>query len=208
MEKIIKIIDVIVLSGIFLFVAFVSGFCVGQKGAAQNVQAAEIEEPEIIIPTMVEKRILTVEEVKAKLMALEEFAVYEKEYQVTTSIDATRYFFENVSVPFSCKGVVKTGYDVDKMQISIEDNTIYLTMPEPEILDNHIIWDSVQCEDLDLVMKSEQYQTMLDEVKAEGLSQVQTSGIYDEANINTKLLIENFLQVYDDYDVEFVLENI
>lgn len=208
MAKMIKIIDIVVLAGIFLFVAFVAGFCVGKRGAVQKVEASVKEEAEIIIPTIVEKHQLSREEVQAKLSALDAFTGCTKEYQVSKSVEATRYFFEPVTIPFNCSGVVEVDYSMDEVLINIDKNTIYVTLPKAQVTDNHIIWERVECDDLDLVLKSEQYPGLIEEIKADGLAQVESAGIYDVANANLKVLIENFLQAYEDYQVEFVSESI
>lgn len=50
----------------------------------------------------------------------------------------------------------------------------------------------------------EQYQTLIDEIEAEGLAQAEEKGIYSAAEENVKSIIINFLSGMNEYEVKFI----
>ncbi len=105
------------------------------------------------MPGEVEREAITKEDVQIKLKELEEFSTYEGDYEVTLKKEETRYMLDDIKIPgttnsieITCDGVVKAGYDLNDIEVRIDDNTIYISLPDsPNINDNYIKWDTVEC---------------------------------------------------------------
>jgi hypothetical protein len=217
-----KIIKNIISIGVAFFV-LVSVFSFGQYiginrlGAESEVVVESNDDSfDLELPGEVEKSIVTVEEVKAKLSEIGELSTYEGEYAVRKGKDYSRYIdigedfkipFTTNSVEFSCKGIVKVGYDISDINIKVAEDIIYISLPTPKITDNYIIWDSVECvEDNNIFnpIDFSQYQEVIDEIENEGLNNVTNEGIYENAEENIEKIIKNFLTEFSDYDIEFI----
>ena len=104
--------------------------------------------------TRYEKSIVTIEEVEAKLKGIAELSSYSGEYTVTYGKDSARYWLDNIkifgttnSIEIKASGVVKVGYDMSKMVINVDNDSskIYIKLPEIQLNDNYVIWDTVTC---------------------------------------------------------------
>ena len=206
------------LLGILLLLAIVfgAGFYLGGTGLGDK---AEVVSPGAgaTLPSEVEKRIVTRQDVESQLVEIKEISTYSGEYKVTKSVDFTRYLLDNYAIPgttnrvkLECTGIVKVGYDIDDIAVRVSESgdggTIYISLPEPKINDNYLIWDKVQCEEVNSIFNPidfDQYKTMIAEIEEEGLAQVEEAGIYKAAEDNIKMIIENFLKEFEGYTVEY-----
>jgi len=197
--------------------AFAVGYLIG-RAHKQEPEIVYVEQDPIVIelPGEVEKRVVTLEEVEAKLSEIGELATHQGVYAVRKSADFSRYWLDDIPiagttniVDIACEGVVKVGFDVFKMGVEIDEvsSTIYVKLPEAEVLDNYIIWDTVTCNEKNNLLNPidfAQYQTMIGELEALGLEQVQKDGIMDAAEKSVKHVIEHFLAAFVDYRVKFL----
>lgn len=174
------------------------------------------------LPTEVEKMVVTKEDVESQLVEIKEISTYSGEYNITKSVDFTRYIMDNYAIPgttnrvkLECTGIVKVGYDIDSIEVRVNSNgpgepaggTIYISLPEPSVNDNYLIWDKVQCEEVNSIFNPidfDQYKTMIADIEKEGLAQVEAAGIYKAAEDNIKMIIENFLGGFEGYAVEYM----
>lgn len=203
------IVLILCFGGVFL----VLNFCQEKKAEIVQENAKQFD---FKLPGEVEKRVVTKEEIEAKISKIEELATYLGEYTVSKSAEYSRYFLDNIHIPgttntinIKCDGVVKVGYDVNDISIKVnsESQKIYISLPTPEVFDNYIIWDSVECEELNNIFNPidfEQYQTLVNELEEKGLVKSEKEGIYDAAEKNVKNVIKNFLSGFDEYEVVFM----
>ena len=168
------------------------------------------------LPGEVEKSIITVDEVEAKILEIGELATCEGDYTVTRGKDFTRYFVDKIPIPGStnhveltCTGIVKAGYSLEDIAVRVDNESmkIYVALPQAKIMSNQLIWDSVVCNEQNSMLNPidfEQYQTLISEIESEGLEEVQKKGFFDTVESNAKKLIGNFLGCFADYTVEFI----
>ena len=200
-----------------LALVFGAGYYVGrqkQKGEETVVDSDDDEKIDLELPGETEKRVVTVEEVKTKLVELDELATYSGEYTVTLGKDETRYLLDDIAVPITtnsieitCDGIVKVGYDVSDINVKVDDEKIYISLPESEVLDNYVIWDSIECDEENNILNPiefSQYQELIDEIEEKGLAQAEEQKIYDKAEENVKEIIEEFLACFDGYEIVYM----
>ena len=155
-----------------------------------------------------EKSIVTLDEVRTKLVAIGELSTYSGQYTVKKGRDFFRNVLDDIRIPWTtnnvtieCEGIVKVGYDVNEIGVDIDDKsyTIYISLPEATVNDNYVIWDSVICKEDNNPFNPidfEEYKLLIEEIEEEGLSQA--------AEENIKNIIVNFLSGMDDYQVKFL----
>ena len=132
------------------------------------------------LPGEVEKRVVTVDEVSAKLKEIGQLAVYMGEYTVEKSVEPT---------------------------VDNQSGKIYIALPAAAVLDNYVIWDSVECTESNNLLNPidfAQYQVLIEEIEQDGLAKVEAEGIYDAARENAKRVVRNFLAGFDGFEVVFV----
>lgn len=91
--------------------------------------------------------------------------------------------------------------------VKVDDEIIYISIPEAQINDNYVIWDSVECKESNCIfnpIEFTQYQELIDEIEEKGLKDVTDKGIYQRAEDNLKVLIEAFLSEFDDYEIVYM----
>lgn len=216
MKKIKETVSNLLIIVIIGAIGFCGGYWYCNQKAEQHAEVIEDKTPDIKLPGEVEKRIVTVDEVETKLAEIDELSTYSGCYTVTKEADYPRYFLDDIRIPgtkntihFECEGIVKVGYDVHEIGVNIDNDsyTICISLPEPSINDNYIIWDTVNCIEENNPLNPidfEQYKTLIDEIEEEGLSQAEEKGIYTEAEKQLKMLITNFLSEMKDYKVKFI----
>lgn len=72
------------------------------------------------------------------------------------------------------------GYDISDISIKVDDYKIYIALPQAQLNDNYVIWDTVECEEKNNIFNPisfDQYQEFIDEIEEKGLSQVEEKGI-------------------------------
>lgn len=163
-----------------------------------------------------EKSVVTIDEVRTKLVAIGELSTYSEQYTVKKGRDFFRNVLDDIRIPgttnnvtLECEGIVKVGYDVNEIGVDIDDQsyTIYISLPEATVNDNYVIWDSVICKEDNNPFNPidfEQYKILINEIEEEGLSRSEEQEIYKAAEENIKNIIVNFLSGMDDYQVKFL----
>lgn len=203
---------------VFLTVAviFGFGFLVGRLTGG----GGEIVEGEsgfdLKLPGEVEKRLVTREEVEVKLSQIGQLSTYLGSYHVEKQADYSRYFLDDIPIPgttntirIECDGIVKVGYDIDKIVPRVDNVSmkIYIAVPEAYIQDNYVDWDSIVCQEKNNILNPidfAQYQTLIKEMEELGLSTAIDDGIYEAAKDNVKLVISSFLAGFSDYEIVFM----
>lgn len=166
------------------------------------------------MPGESEKRVVTVEEVKSKLTEMAELTTYCGEYTVTLGKDETRYFLDDIkvlgttnSITITASGMVKVGYDMDKIVVKVGDDKIYIKLPEAQLNDNYVIWDTVSCSESNNILNPiefSQYQEIVEEIEIKGLVDVESKGIYHSASENAKMVMDSFLAEFENYEIVYM----
>ena len=111
------------------------------------------------------------------------------------------------SITITYNGIVKVGYDISDIIVKVDDETIYISIPEARLNDNYVIWDSLECDESNNIfnpIEFAQYQELVKEIEDMGLEQVTEQGIYKKAEENLKVLINVFLAEFDDYEIVYM----
>ena len=111
------------------------------------------------------------------------------------------------SIEITCKGIVKVGYNMADIVVKVDDEKIYISIPEARLNDNYVIWDSVECNESNSIfnpIEFSQYEEIIAEIEEKGLEDVISQGIYQSAEENLKVLIEAFLSEFDDYEIVYM----
>ena len=186
-----------------------------QKEEAEPLQPTS-EAFDLKLPTETEKRIVTREEVEAKLVEVQEFATYSGQYHVLKAEELPRYILEDIEIPgtrnkiaLECDGIAKVGYDVEEITVSVEPDAdkIFIKLPQAKVLDNYLIWDTMVCEEQNNILhpiEFARYQELVGELEEMGLAKAEEEGIYKAAEKNMKTVVRNFLGEFDEYEVEFM----
>lgn len=202
-----------------IMLAFV--FCVGcYFGYTQNKKDESVlvtdTTPDLTLPGETEKRTVTAQEVEGKLVEISEFSTYSYKYKVTDSEEQTRYMLEKLpiwgstnKISIEANGVVKVGYDFNKITVKVDNDSqkIYISLPEIELLDNYINISSIECTEKNSILNPiefSQYQTVLTELENLGKKQAEDKGVYKKGEKAIKKYIENFLACFDDYEIIFM----
>ena len=217
MVKSLQTLKLIAVLLVLLIAVFFAGFFTGRfSGTDAEPVAAESTSFDLQLPGEVEKRIVTEDEVKDKLVEIGELAAYSGEYTVSKSAEYTRHFLDDIRVPgttnavgITCSGLVKVGYDIASIGIDVdsEHQIIHIALPKAQLLDNYVIWDTMEISEKNNILNpidADQYQALITEIEAEGLAQVENDGIYDACEENVKVLITNFLAGFEGYEIKFM----
>lgn len=210
--KAIKVLKDVVAVVLILAVVFVAGYYTGKNTV--GTQEVRKESNGLELPGETEKRVVTVEDVKSKLKEMEELTTYCGEYTVTLGKDETRYFLDNIkvfgttnSIVITADGIVKVGYDMKKVVTKVTDNKIYIKLPEAQLNDNYVIWDTISCSESNNILNPiefSQYQEIVDEIETKGLEDVKTKGIYNTASENVKNMMNKFLSDFKGYEIVYM----
>ena len=195
---------------------FGGGYLFSQYRQAKNAEIVENPSADLKLPGEMEKRIVTKSEIEEKLVEIDQLATYSGEYTVTKSVDYTRYFLDDIPVPgttnkiaIECDGIVKVGYSVSSITPTVDNDSqkIYIALPDPDVLDNYVIWDSVKVTESNNILNPidfAQYQQLINEIEQEGLTKAEESGIYVAAEDHIKIVIQNFLAGFNGYEIVFL----
>lgn len=195
---------------------FVEGYWYHSQKTVDEAEVVEDTTPDVKLPGETEKSVVTVDEVRTKLVAIGELSTYSGQYTVKKGRDFFRNVLDDIRIPgttnnvtLECEGIVKVGYDVNEIGVDIDDQsyTIYISLPEATVNDNYVIWDSVICKEDNNPFNPidfEEYKLLIEEIEEEGLSQSEEQEIYKAAEENIKNIIVNFLSGMDDYQVKFL----
>lgn len=201
---------------------FVAGLLVGwfsfQYQQQKNAQVVDAPNNgfDLRLPGEVEARVITRDQVAVKLREIGELSTYSGEYTASKSAEYTRNFLDNIpvlgttnSISIECRGVVKVGYDMDTIVPTVDNDSrkIYIALPEPTVLDNYVIWDSVKYSESNNILNPidfAQYETLIQEIEADGLAQAEENEIYSAAEENAKRVVKNFLSGFREYEIIFL----
>lgn len=221
MEKLSKRLKLILLCLLVFLSTLFAGFCWGRASymrestSRQEIITAD-SKTDLHLPGETEVRTITISEVNAKLLKIGELATYSAEYSVSESEEEVRNILDNIKIPgtknsinISCTGIVKVGYDINKLSPTVDNTSkkIYIAIPPAQLLDNHIYWDSIECTEKNNIFNPinfSQYQGLVESIQQKGVEQAEDDGIYEAAEENLKNIISNFLSCFDDYEVVFL----
>ncbi len=221
MKKMIQIISSVILVFVVIGLAFWFGFSRGESFAEKEAIAMATKKDtfDLVLPTETEKMIIRKSDIETRLSEVSELAVYSSTYTVNEYVaDFSRYIGENKdfkipgstnSLSFTCEGSLKVGYELSKVKCEIdeEDSKIYIILPTATVLDNHIIWDSVVCNENNNILNPidfEEYKVIISDIEAKGLEEAETKGIYDSAKRSMETLIRTALKDIVDYEIVFL----
>ena len=217
MRKALNVVKDLVAILIVAVLIFRVGYYVGiNKDKPEEVVVEnKVEKPiDIELPGEVEKRVVTKEEVDTKLVEIDELSTYAGEYTVTLGKDETRYLLDDIpvlgtknSIEITCDGIVKVGYDMASINVKVDDEKIYISLPEPKLVSNYVIWDSVECSEKNCILNPiefSQYQELVGEIEEMGLKDAESQGIYKSAEQNLKKVIDAFLSEFVDYEIVYM----
>ena len=169
------------------------------------------------LPGETKKVVVTVNEVKAELLDISEWASQEGDYEVTKEVESKRCVLDDVSIPFTknsvritCKGVVKIGFDMDKVQPEVDtvSHKIYIHLPEPEEISNELFFgESMVVDEENNILNPiefEDYQKLIQEIKIDGRAKAEEKGLSEKAQEHIKVLIDKFLECFDGYEVVYM----
>lgn len=208
-----------IIAILFAAIVFGAGYYIGKMQSEDAVTKNSYEEDNLNLtfPGEVEKTVVTVDEIKTKIQEIGELTSCEGNYIVTKGQDFTRYMLDDIPIvgttnhiELTCSGVIKAGYDLEDVRVNLDQDskTIYISLPEAKINSNQILWDSsMECNEKNNLLNPidfEQYQTLIAEIKEEGLQEVENDGLYDTVERNAKNLITNFLGCFVEYNVVFM----
>ena len=179
---------------------FALGFVGGYWYHAQKIEdkadvVVDDTTPDVKLPGEKEKSIVTLDEVRTKLVAIGELSTYSGQYTVKKGRDFFRNVLDDIRIPWTtnnvtieCEGIVKVGYDVNEIGVDIDDKsyTIYISLPEATVALFVIVSLAISCV-LGLAVKNQAKLTMYSQVVF--LPSIMLSGIMFSAE-----LLPNFLE--------------
>ena len=191
------------------------GYSVGHKDTSESVVYNDSDKNDVKLPGEKEARIVTVDTIQSKLEEMSELTTYCSEYDqvlgkddLRAVLDDVNLFFTKKSITISAKGIVKVGYDVSDFRVEVDNNKIYITVPQEKLNDNYVIWDTVQCSEKNNIfnpIEFEQYQEIITEIEARGLEDAVNNGIYEKSDKQVKKLVKEFLSEFtDEYEIVYM----
>lgn len=155
--------------------------------------------------------------IEETMTQISELATMSFEYTNHKTVTDTRKIFgfdipgttKTVDIVYS--GVIKVGYDVLDIPCEVDEaeKTLTFTLPQPTVLDNYIILDTLQCTDGNNILNpigSEDIIGYFGEIEAEELARAEENGIYADAEEQMKSIITHYFADFPDYTVTFVEE--
>ena len=168
------------------------------------------------LPGETEQYIVTLDEIEVRLQALQEFASYSGRYQIHRSEDVWRQVnnwnlaLTRNTVAIKCEGVVKVGYDVNRIAVTVDaaSKTVYLRLPPVSVIDNYVIWDSVDASgsvnNILHPLSFDEYREVIIRVEEEGLAKVTEEGLFEHAEESFRRLVTASLAGVTDYRIVFL----
>lgn len=224
LSKYFKVVIVVAVSLVVVAASIFVGYLIGKNSnKPKAVMVSNINQKfDLKLPTETEKMVVTKEEVELKLVKIGELSTYSGEYTVTKSADFSRYVVDKIKIPgttnkveLECKGIVKIGYDINKIVVKVDrdesaktdSGKIYISLPEPTVNDNYIIWDDIKCSENNNIFNPidfEQYRTLISEIEKDGLEKAKSEGVFEKADENIKAIITNFLSEFKNYEIVYM----
>ena len=171
---------------------------------------------DVTLPGETEKRTITIQEVQGKLVEISEFSTYSYEYSVKETDEFTRYLLDKIpilgttnKISIEATGVIKVGYDFDKITIKVDNESqkIYISLPEIEPFDNYINISNINCTEQNSLLNPiefSQYQNILTELEKLGEEQAENEGVYQQGEKAIKKYLKNFLSCFENYEIIFM----
>ena len=215
-DRVKSLLSTILILAILLGVGFGAGYYYRNSQITPEAEVVEDEtdDLDVKLPTEEEKRVVTKDEVEAKLVEIGELSTYMGEYHVEKAADFSRYLIDKVAIPgstnminLSCDGIVKISYQISDVEIAVKEDTIFIGLPEGYVSDNYLMLDSLECDEQNSILNPidfSEYQGLFDEMEEEGLAEAEEQGIYEAADKNAENIIVNFLGAFDGYTVQFM----
>ena len=179
-----------IVSSLLLILFFVAiGFVIGRYTSFLQQTQEEIvsdnDENDLTLPFETKRETVTVLDVKSTLEELSDFSTYECVYTVKKGKDLSRFIGKELKIPgttnnvtLTCEGVVKVGYDINDIGVEVNNNTIFITLPEKATInDNYIIWDTVEVSEKNNILNPiefSQYKALISEIEETGLEQAES----------------------------------
>ena len=91
--------------------------------------------------------------------------------------------------------------------VKVDQDRIYIKLPEPQLNDNYVIWDTVSCSESNNILNPiefSQYQEIIDEIETMGITDVETQGIYEKAAENVMKIMNEFLSEFVGYEIVYM----
>lgn len=186
---------------------------VKRHAAATTIAAAAND---LRLPREAEQYVVTSSEIRAALDEIREFATCSSIYEVSKTADVWRSV-DDVALPGTrntvavrCQGVVKAGYDVDRITVAVDarSETVYIRLPQPEVLDNYVIMDTVDVSgsvnNILHPLSFDQYQQVIVSVEEEGLAQATQKGLFARAEESFRHIVTQCLAGVTDYRIVFL----
>ena len=153
--------------------------------------------------------------VKERLNEIGELATESYEYSgVQTIINARQVFGWTIPgttniVNITYNGVIKVGFDVTDIHPEVNQATkkIYITLPSPRVLDSYIKLDDLQFSAQNNILNPIDIQKVteyFENIEKQGMSGAEEKDIFNKAENRMKLIVENFLAGFSEYEVVFV----
>lgn len=155
--------------------------------------------------------------IKEKMVEISELATRAYEYTGEISEEDYRPLFNTDyqikstknQVDIIYEGVIKVGYDVEKIESEIDhlSKTVFIKLPEAEIFDNYIKNDTLIIKEEDNPLNpisTEEVNEYLVEAKEGHLNDARKDGIFEEAEEYMKKLVEQYFVAYTRYTVVFI----
>ena len=161
-----------------------------------------------------EKVEITEEQVREQLVAVSDLVTYSFEFENTSEVKNTRQVF-GFDVPFTTNsvtirysGVIKAGFDISDVKISVDNDydKIYVTLPEVRITDKYLYEDKLEYSEKNNIfnpISPDKISECLEDILNTELSRAESEGIYDKAEENAKNIITDILSAYDGYMVVY-----
>lgn len=155
-------------------------------------------------------------QIMKELLAVSDLTTYTYEYKNETTESSTRMLpilgwdilgtTNSVTIDYS--GIINVGYNMNNIgyELSTTENCIYVTLPEPEVLDNYIKFDDLSCTCNNNIFNPIQTGAVMEYfelIEAEELEKAEADDIYGKANEQLKSIITGYFGVFPDYEVKF-----
>lgn len=164
-----------------------------------------------------EQERLTVTDVKVwdRLAPIGELATYMYEYGNTKKVTNALQGFWGGDIPlttneviFVYSGIIKVGIEMSKLKLTLDRDamTITIKLPDPEVLDNYINVDKMECVGSNNIFNPIDVGTVpdyLSDFAQEELASAKAQGLFDSAVANTRTVISDLLSVFEEYTVVF-----
>ena len=219
MKKITRGISYVLSLAVLFGAVFGSGYYTCKRhyekeAVAEVVEQTDSDDFDLKLPGETERRIVTKNEVESRIFEIGELSTYCEEYTVAKTTEETRNLLDKIKVfgttnkiALECSGVIKVGYNMLDIIVKVGSDTIYVSIPEADVNDNYVVWDSLKCEEKNNILNPiefSQYEQLVKEIEEEGLSEAEAKGIYEKADTNFQNIIRAFLSEFEGYAVEFL----